>query len=161
MKQTAFRLALGGLFLIAFLCFGFPMYVIRPFRAQGATELSMALAVRAWGPSVALLSACASFAIVVLFWRRESGGRPRAGAAVAFLLTAGFAASSHVNVFEQMFHPVAAPGFIAAGQAKVDTDDMVLAVAVAGDRRAYPIRTMGYHHIVNDWVGREPIVATY
>ena len=31
----------------------------------------------------------------------------------------------------------------------------------AGEQRAYPIRTMGYHHIVNDRLGGVAIVATY
>jgi len=60
-----------------------------------------------------------------------------------------------------MFHPVPAPGFVAADKAKVDGDDMILAVSLANEPRAYPIRTMGYHHIVNDRVGGQPIVATY
>jgi hypothetical protein len=32
---------------------------------------------------------------------------------------------------------------------------------VGGSARAYPIRTMGYHHIVNDVVGGTALVATY
>ena len=39
---------------------------------------------------------------------------------------------------------------------------MVLAVRLSGERpMPYPIREMAYHHVVNDVVGREPIVATY
>jgi hypothetical protein len=38
---------------------------------------------------------------------------------------------------------------------------MVLAVKLDGMARAYPIRSMGYHHVINDVVGQEPIVATY
>ncbi len=34
---------------VAFGCVAYPMYVIRPFRAQGSTELAVALVVRAWG----------------------------------------------------------------------------------------------------------------
>jgi hypothetical protein len=37
----------------------------------------------------------------------------------------------------------------------------VLAVSVGKEARAYPIRTMGYHHIVNDTVGGAPIAVTY
>jgi hypothetical protein len=32
---------------------------------------------------------------------------------------------------------------------------------VKGARRAYPIREMAYHHLVNDAPAGEPIVATY
>ena len=40
-------------------------------------------------------------------------------------------------------------------------DDKVLAVSWGRMARAYPIRTMGYHHIVNDTVGGVPIAVTY
>jgi hypothetical protein len=68
---------------------------------------------------------------------------------------------THVNVFEIMFHPYPEPVFESAASAKVDSDDKVLSVTVHGESRAYPIRTMGYHHIVNDTVGDSPIAVTY
>ena len=40
-------------------------------------------------------------------------------------------------------------------------DDKVLAVTLGQEARAYPIRTMGYHHIVNDTVNGVPIAVTY
>jgi hypothetical protein len=49
----------------------------------------------------------------------------------------------------------------AAGESKLDGGEMVIAVKIAGSARAYPIRSMSYHHIFNDVVGGEPIVATY
>ena len=39
--------------------------------------------------------------------------------------------------------------------------DALTVVKVGGSARAYPIRTMGYHHIVNDIVGGTALVATY
>ena len=39
--------------------------------------------------------------------------------------------------------------------------DMVIAVTLGGESRAYPIREMGYHHIVNDRLHQLPIVVTY
>ncbi len=36
--------------------------------------------------------------------------------------------------------------------AAVDKDDMVLAVQINSESRAYPIREMAYHHVVNDTV---------
>ena len=153
MKRTSVWLWTIGLCALAFACFAYPMYVIRPFRAQGAGELQTALAIRAWGPWVAI--ACALASVTVLIRSR------RWWAAPVVLLTLAFAALSQVNVFEMMFKPVPSPGFIAASQAKVDADDLVLSVSLAGEARAYPIRTMGYHHVVNDSVGGTPIVGTY
>jgi hypothetical protein len=60
-----------------------------------------------------------------------------------------------------MFHPDTHPLFVPIQQVTVDPDDMVLAVKLGGMARAYPIRSMGYHHVINDVVGKEPIVATY
>ena len=153
-------LALTGLLLVAFLCFAFPMYVIRPFRAQGATELAWALIGRRWGPGLAILCAAMSLAAVVMLWRNVRWVA-RTGAVLLALLTIAFASLSQVNVYELMFHPVPKAGFVAADKAPVETDDMVLTVSIAGEQRAYPIRTMGYHHIVNDRVGGVAIVATY
>jgi hypothetical protein len=68
---------------------------------------------------------------------------------------------THVNIFEIMFHPYPAPMFVAASTARVDADDKVLAIRIGVTVHAYPIRIMGYHHIVNDVVGDVPIAVTY
>jgi hypothetical protein len=61
-----------------------------------------------------------------------------------------------------MFHPLPRPEFVAAGTAdEVAADDLVLGVASGGEARAYPVRALAYHHVVNDVVAGEPIVATY
>jgi hypothetical protein len=160
-SRPALWLALAGLLVAAFLCFAYPMYVIRPFRAQGTTELAIALVVRRWGPRLAILCAAMSLGAVVGLWRQGSRIVARAGAVALALLTIAFAALSQVNVYELMFHPVPKAGFVAADKAPVEGDDMVLVVSISGEQRAYPIRTMGYHHIVNDRVGGVAIVATY
>jgi hypothetical protein len=38
---------------------------------------------------------------------------------------------------------------------------MVMAVRLGGESRAYPVRAMAYHHVLNDVVAHEPVVATY
>jgi hypothetical protein len=60
-----------------------------------------------------------------------------------------------------MFHPAGTPQFVSADQAKLDRDDMMLAVSIDRLNRAYPIREMAYHHVINDTLAGEPIVATY
>jgi hypothetical protein len=37
----------------------------------------------------------------------------------------------------------------------------VIAISVDGVARAYPIRIISYHHIINDTLAGEPVVATY
>jgi hypothetical protein len=38
---------------------------------------------------------------------------------------------------------------------------MVLAIRYGDDARAYPVREMAYHHIVNDVVEGVPVAVTY
>ena len=72
-----------------------------------------------------------------------------------------FTGLSRVNVYEIMFHPMGRPNFASVTDTKLDGAEMVMAVHIAGVARAYPIRIVSYHHIVNDVVGGVPIVATY
>jgi hypothetical protein len=146
--------------LTGFACFAYPIFVIRPFRHQGVTELAIALAVKQAAPVVTILCAAIGVTCLVAFWPRFRWGR-RTLAALFALLACGSIWLARFNVYEIMFHPMGTPAVEPAQTAKIDPDDMVLAVNVNRSARAYPIRTMGYHHIANDWVGGEPIVATY
>jgi len=154
-------LGLLALALVAFFCFAIPIYIIRPFRAQGSHELAFALLVRRLAPWISTLCAIVALLFTVVFWRSFPSRLARVTACLFALATCGFAALTRVNIYEKMFHPLGKPAFTSAAAAHVDPDDMVIAVTLAGESRAYPIRTMGYHHIVNDWLGRIPIVTTY
>jgi uncharacterized protein DUF3179 len=81
--------------------------------------------------------------------------------AVAMVLVAFSAVMARVNYFEWMFHPVHSPQFEAATESKLDPAEMIMAVRFGNDARAYPIREMAYHHIVNDVVGSVPVAVTY
>ncbi len=163
----AVRVGTGRLFALALVCAGvsvacvaIPMFVIRPFRPQGAGELSLALAVRHAGPWLSGLCAAAVLLLVVRLWRSAGVGLRVLSVGLLVFAAAG-AALTHVNIFEKMFHPYDSPAFAASDEVKVDADDKVLAVVVGKEARAYPIRTMGYHHIVNDTVGGAPIAVSY
>jgi hypothetical protein len=145
--------------LLSVACVAVPMFVIRPFRPQGARELEIALAVRHAGPWLA--GVCAVVILLVVFRLWKAGIGARIALICLLLLTFASAAFTHVNIFEKMFHPYDSPSFEGADEAKVDSDDKVLAVRVGQEARAYPIRTMGYHHIVNDTIGGVPIAVTY
>jgi hypothetical protein len=147
--------------VIAFFALAYPVYVIRPFRAQEAGELALALAVRSWAPTIAATAALVALITAVTlrpFLRRRLARVFTIAGAVSTVL---FAALTYVNIFERMFHRIESPESVSAGEASLDGDDMVIAIRVAGHARAYPIRMMGYHHIVNDWVGGVPVVGTY
>ena len=40
-------------------------------------------------------------------------------------------------------------------------DDRVIGIEISGDARAYPLRLMRWHEVVNDIVGGEPVAVTY
>lgn len=160
-KQFAYALLIAGCLAITLFCLIYPIYVIRPFRPQGVGELAAALVVLRYRPvAVAVCSALAVLA-GALYWRVQPRTSRRIG---GFLGAAGVclcAGLSRVNVYEKMFHPIGQPAFVQIGETRLEGDEKVLAVELAGAARAYPIRIISYHHIVNDAVGGVPIVATY
>lgn len=59
-------------------------------------------------------------------------------------------------------HSVDAPKFATLPEATwLDSDTEVLGLRVGDDARAYPIRMLEYHQIVNDVFGKEPVAITY
>ena len=58
--------------------------------------------------------------------------------------------------------PINDPAFVSA-EAQVDLPDRepVIALVINGDARAYPLRIMLWHEIVNDLVGGLPVMVTY
>ena len=86
---------------------------------------------------------------------------PRLALILVAVLTVISSALSFVNVYELMFHPLRRPIFKDASRTQLDAAEQVIAVKVAHTARAYPIRVISYHHIVNDVLGGLPIVATY
>ena len=147
--------------LVSFAALIYPIYVIRPFRHQGPRELAAALEIIQIRPPIELACVVLALGGLLWYWRAQPMISRRRFAAGGAFLVCTFAILTRVNLFELMFHPDTHPLFTPIQQAKVDPDDMVLAVKLGGMARAYPIRSMGYHHVINDVVGRQPIVATY
>jgi len=137
------------------------MYVIRPFRAQDPRELLLALSIIRWRPIVGLACAGIGITLAVLLWRRAHRRVPRFLIAAGAVSLGGLVLLGRVNVYELMFHPNERPYFTGAGETKLDQDEKLLAVRVNGEARAYPIRAISYHHVINDEVGKRAIVATY
>jgi hypothetical protein len=139
----------------------YPIYVIWPFRHQGARELLAALAVLRYRPVGMALVLIGIGAATVWYWRAEHRKWRRFFSALGVLTVAVAAVLSRINIYELMFHPAGTPVVAAASSSKLDSGEMVIAVKVNGAARAYPIRSMSYHHIYNDLLAGEPIVATY
>jgi hypothetical protein len=58
-------------------------------------------------------------------------------------------------------HPVYDPMFIAADQAGLADDQLVLGVAIDGQAKAYPIAVLNGREMVNDELAGIPILATW
>ncbi len=139
----------------------YPIYVIRPFRAQGSRELLVALSVVRWRPLIMTSCAVIAVAAAIPLWRRPVGWIRRAAVLLSALTACALILLGRVNVYEIMFHPNERPSFLLASQSKLDADEKVIAVRLGSEARAYPIRAISYHHVINDEVGKRAIVATY
>jgi hypothetical protein len=116
---------------------------------------------RRWSPLLTVLAAAILFVLGTGLW---VSGRWKSRVVVVILTIPllGVAWLARQNHFEWMFNPLPNPAY--AKSADVDfigDDDRVLAVTLGDESVAYPIRLMGYHHLVGDTVGGVPIVATY
>ena len=160
-RRRTFTWILLTCLAVSLVAVGYPIYVIRPFRHQGARELAWALAVSRFRPAITVMSALTAVLATILCWRVQpiklKRGLSGAGAAVVVVL----AFLARVNIYELMFHPDIHPSFSAARDVKLDGAEKVVAVRIGGEARAYPIRGMSYHHVVNDVVGGVAIAATY
>ena len=148
-----FALATMGLFFI-------PAFIIRPFRYQAPRALLVAMTLRQRAPLGTLIAALACLALAFALWKTAS--RWRKSILVLTLLVVTFSAvMARQNYFEWMFHPIAGPRFLAQSEAKLDAKEMIMAVRLGSDARAYPISQMAYHHVLNDVVNGVPIAVTY
>jgi hypothetical protein len=139
-----------------------PVVLIQPFKPQTARALEVGYEIRRFAPWLTILLAVASLALVVRTWRVSRRWWAKALAVLLFVPVAASVWLARKNVYEVMFNPLTNAAYVPAD--KVDfmgDDDMVLAVERGGERVAYPVRLMAYHHVVADTVGGVPLAATY
>jgi hypothetical protein len=146
--------------LIGFGFFFIPFFIIRPFRHQSPSALALAMAVRQRAPWASLAAALLCLVLLLLLW--QTANRWRKILLTSVMVVVAFAAvMSRLNHFEWMFHPIDAPQFESASASKLGNGEMILAIRYGDDARAYPIREMAYHHILNDVVAGVPVAVTY
>ena len=138
-----------------------PVFLIMPFKAQTPRILEVSYVMRRWSPWLTLLAALIILTLITGLW---ISGRWWSRAIMVLLLVPVFGATwlARQNHFEWMFNPLPNPAYAKLADADfINDDDRVLAVTIGDESVAYPIRLMGYHHLVGDTVGGVPIVATY
>ena len=159
-RKPSLWIALGAFALVGFGAFMFPAFIIRPFRSQHPRTLLWAMAIRQRAPIISLLCAIVCFLLIAMLWRSSNKWRKVLLSLAAFAVTFS-AVMSRLNYFEWMFHPIAGPQFLTQSASKLDPKEMIMAVRLGSDARAYPISQMAYHHVLNDVVAGVPIAVTY
>lgn len=156
---TAFIASLGALFAVV----AIPTLYIQPFKPQTGRGIVLALALRDAAPLVTAVALVAAAALGVWSW--VTSRRWFARAAVVLLLAVAAVPTWFVrqNHFEWMFAPLPAAGYASVTEAAefLTDGEIVMGVQVDEAAYAYPIRQLGYHHVVNTEIGGQPIVATY
>jgi uncharacterized membrane protein len=145
---------------IAVGAFFIPAYIIQPFKYQSPRGLVLAMAVKQQSAWLSPLAAVGAILAAILLWGQVSVWK-KSLLLLSLLLASAATVMTRVDYFEWMFHPVTAAGFATIPRTNLDASEMVIAVRFGNDVRAYPIREMAYHHILNDVVGSEPIAVTY
>src|SRR5687767_4384187 len=139
-----------------------PVWLIQPFAPQTERGVAASFALKSWSPFLSLAVAILSVVIAFWLWRNSRRWWSKALLIVPLFLVLVCAWFARQNHFEWMFNPLANSAYAKASETDfVADDDMVLAVEIGGERVAYPVRLMAYHHLVGDTVGGVPIVATY
>ncbi len=146
--------------LTAIALFFIPAFIIRPFTHQSPRGLMLAMDLRTHAPAITLVAAAFALLFGFLLWRYSNRGLK--SLLVLTLVVVSFSAvMSRLNYFEWMFHPIPGAQFVAQSSSTLDPKEMILAVHLGDDARAYPISQMAYHHVLNDVVGGVPIAVTY
>lgn len=153
---------LGLLAIAAFVWVAIPTWLIQPFESQTPKEVAWSYALKSRAPWVTAALLAAGLLVAALGWRRLRTWIAGPIAVLSLAVLGGLAWFARQNHFEWMFNPLPEVAFAPAAEADwVDDQDYVLGVVAGGAARAYPVLALAYHHVVNDVVGDEPIVATY
>ena len=139
-----------------------PVMLIQPMRPQTERGLAVGYEVRRFAPWATVALMLVALMLVARMWRASRRWWAKALMVLLLLPVGATIWASRQNIYEVMFNPLAAPAYARTGEVDyVSDEDMVLAVERGGERVAYPVRLMAYHHLVGDTVGGVPLVATY
>lgn len=167
-----FRSALAAVVVTALVAVGVPVWLIQPFAPQTPRGLAWSHSLKQIAPALTAVMLAMSIALAATLWRdhpvRSGDGRVwrtllrRSTFVVLVIVVEATTWFSRQNHFDWMFRPNGEPTFVAASDAAdVEAGEPVIGVAVATDAIAFPVTRLGYHHVINTTIGRQPIVGTY
>jgi Protein of unknown function (DUF3179) len=146
--------------LTAIALFFVPAFIIRPFTHQSPRGLLVAMALRDRASAGTLIAGIITFAFGFLLWR-YSNRWLKSLVALTLIVVTFSTVMARLNYFEWMYHPISDAQFVAQSASRLDPKEMILAVRLGDDARAYPISQMAYHHVLNDVVAGVPVAVTY
>jgi hypothetical protein len=147
---------------VIFLMIFVPGLIIQPFKAQTPDGVEISFAMRRWSPVITAVLFALNLILIAVSWKHVNRWWKKTVVALLILLSGACTWFARQNYFEWMFNPLPDARYVRASEQKfTKNDDMVLAMEINGDAVAYPVRLLAYHHLVNDTVGGQPIVATY
>jgi hypothetical protein len=139
-----------------------PVYLIWPFRPQTGRGLAVGYEVKRWAPWATIALALGAVLLVARTWRASRRWWAKAFAVLLLVPVGASVWAARQNIYEVMFRPLEGAAYARAGEVDyISDEDMVLAVERGGERVAYPVRLLAYHHLVADRVGGVPLAATY
>ena len=139
-----------------------PWWIMNPARGQTQSEIELAFALRGGWNTVFSFTAFGAGALLCL--RRWLVGRAieKLAAVVALFLIGLCAAVANINMIGEVFQPIFAKEYTPAAQTGfVASDDLLLVYGESDPPRAYPLRLLGYHHLVEDEAAGTRLLPTY
>jgi hypothetical protein len=131
-----------------------PLVVAEPHIEQTPALLAFAHAMQRLAPALSIVVAAL---LVIRLWRDRNW---RTWALLC--VTVACVWLSRVNLLEWIFAGASDPGFVnIADFHDVRDTDMVIGVTIDGQSRAYPVRYLAYHHMLNDRLGHTELLPTY
>lgn len=131
-----------------------PLLVALPPVTQTHAMLAAAHVAQSLAP---ILSVALAAGVGILIWRRRTW---REFALLAMALAC--VALSRMRLMEFMFASARGAETIGIAQFHdVRDTDMVIGVSIDGQSRAYPVRYLAFHHMLNDQLGATVLLPTY
>lgn len=144
-----------------------PQIALAPNKDHTSSDIARAFDIGRVAPVATMLLALMASVLAILVWRAPR--RPGRGRAIltGFLLVVLVAPALFATVLsrssfaERMFPSLDVESVATADEAGIEDDALVMGIEVGGEARAYPVKIVGYHHIIHDEVGGQAVVATY
>ncbi len=137
-------------------------YLLMPF--PGSQDLEVITLVYALEKCVWPARIAGLLLLLLPLWRTVTAGsrRERWTRGTVMALTLGlFYFTDVAYQAERMFEEPQTVRFATRAESKVPDSLLVIGVVHEGIAKAYPVNYLGYHHKVQDYVGKRPVLVTY